>query len=86
MRSVPHQDKIKGCYREMYQQALDRVTEGIEEIPAILNLEQQAYFALGYRQMTAELNAKLQQLRELRKENDSAMKDNDSMIDDDEEE
>ena len=36
--------------------------------------------------MTAELNAKLQQLRELRKENASAMKDNDSMIDDDEEE
>lgn len=72
IRSVPHQEKIKGAYLRMYQEMLDEVTCDIAEIPAMLNLEQQAYFALGYRQMTAELNRQLNELRKLRKEQETA--------------
>ena len=65
MRSVPHQEKIKSKpYKELYQDAFEEVTRGIESIPATLSLEQQAYFALGYRQMTAELNARKKQIKE----------------------
>lgn len=70
--SVPHQDKIKGDYLKMYLEMLDKVTCDIGEIPTMLNLEQQAYFALGYRQMTAELNRKLNELRKLKKEQKAA--------------
>ena len=51
---------------------LDKVTCDIGEIPTMLNLEQQAYFALGYRQMTAELNRRLNELRKLKKEQKAA--------------
>ena len=71
IRSVPHQDKIKGSYLKMYQEMLDEVTCDIKEIPAMLNLEQQSYFALGYRQMTAALNKKLHELRKLKKEKET---------------
>lgn len=71
IRSVPHQDKIKGDYLKMYQEMLDEVTCDIKEIPAMLNLEQQSYFALGYRQMTAELNKKLHELRKQQKEKET---------------
>ena len=70
--SIPHQDKIKGDYLKMYQEMLDKVTCDIGEIPTMLNLEQQAYFALGYRQMTAELNRKLNELRKVKKEQKAA--------------
>ena len=70
--SVPHQDKIKGDYLKMYLEMLDKVTCDIGEIPTMLNLEQQAYFALGYRQMTAELNRKLNELRKVKKEQKAA--------------
>ena len=70
--SVPHQDKIKGDYLKMYLEMLDKVTCDIGEIPTMLNLEQQAYFALGYRQMTAELNRRLNELRKLKKEQKAA--------------
>ena len=40
----------------MYQEMLDQVTCDIKEIPAMLDLEQQSYFALGYYQMGAKLN------------------------------
>lgn len=70
--SVPHQDKIKGDYLKMYLEMLDKVTCDIGEIPTMLNLEQQAYFALGYRQMTAELNRKRNELRKLKKEQKAA--------------
>ena len=72
IHSVPHQDKIKGDYLKMYLEMLDKVTCDIGEIPTMLNLEQQAYFALGYRQMTAELNRKLNELRKLKKEQKAA--------------
>lgn len=71
IRSVPHQDKIKGDYLKMYQEMLDQVTCDIKEIPAMLDLEQQSYFALGYRQMTAALNKKLHELRKLKKEKET---------------
>ena len=71
IRSVPHQDKIKGSYLKMYQEMLDKVTCDIKEIPAMLDLEQQSYFALGYRQMTAELNKKLHELRKQQKEKET---------------
>lgn len=70
--SVPHQDKIKGDYLKMYLEMLDKVTCDIGEIPTMLNLEQQAYFALGYRQMTAELNRKRNELWKLKKEQKAA--------------
>lgn len=70
--SVPHQDKIKGDYLKMYLEMLDKVTCDIGEIPTMLNLEQQAYFALGYRQMTAELNRRLNELRKVKKEQKAA--------------
>ena len=70
--SVPHQDKIKGDYLKMYLEMLDKVTCDIGEIPTMLNLEQQAYFALGYRQMTAELNRKRNELRKVKKEQKAA--------------
>lgn len=70
--SVPHQDKIKGDYLKMYLEMLDKVTCDIGEIPTMLNLEQQAYFALGYCQMTAELNRRLNELRKLKKEQKAA--------------
>ena len=73
IRSVPHQDKIKGNYLKMYQEMLDEVTCDMKEIPAMLNLEQQSYFALGYRQMTAALNKKLHELRKQQKETVSDM-------------
>ena len=72
IHSVPHQDKIKGDYMKLYQEMLDAVTCDIAEIPTTLNLEQQAYFALGYRQMTAELNSRLNELRRLKKEKQQA--------------
>ena len=72
IHSVPHQDKIKGDYMKLYQEMLDAVTCDIAEIPTTLNLEQQAYFALGYRQMTAELNSRLSELRRLKKEKQQA--------------
>lgn len=34
-----------------------------DEVPVTLNLEQQAYFALGYRQMTADLNREMNEKR-----------------------
>ena len=71
IRSVPHQDKIKGDYLKMYQEMLDEVTCDMKEIPAMLDLEQQSYFALGYRQMTAELNKKLHELRKQQKEKET---------------
>lgn len=71
IRSVPHQDKIKGDYLKMYQEMLDEVTCDMKEIPAMLDLEQQSYFALGYRQMTAALNKKLNELRKLQKEKET---------------
>ena len=71
IRSVPHQDKIKGSYLKMYQEMLDEVTCDMKEIPAMLDLEQQSYFALGYRQMTAELNKKLHELRKQQKEKET---------------
>lgn len=37
----------------------------------MLDLEQQSYFALGYRQMTAELNKKLHELRKQQKEKET---------------
>ncbi len=57
-RSVPHQEKIHSKFlNEMYTQLLDSTTAAIgSSIPSILNLEQQSYFALGYRQMSAEIN------------------------------
>lgn len=70
--SVPHQDKIKGDYLKMYLEMLDKVTCDIGEIPTMLNLGQQAYFALGYRQMTAELNRKRNELWKLKKEQKAA--------------
>lgn len=70
--SVPHQDKIKGDYLKMYLEMLDKVTCDIGEIPTMLNLEQQAYFALGYRQMTAELNRRLNEMRKVKKEQKAA--------------
>lgn len=70
--SVPHQDKIKGDYLKMYLEMLDKVTCDIGEIPTMLNLKQQAYFALGYRQMTAELNRKRNELWKLKKEQKAA--------------
>ena len=72
IHSVPHQDRIKGDYMKLYQEMLDAVTCDIAEIPTTLNLEQQAYFALGYRQMTAELNSRLNELRRLKKEKQQA--------------
>ena len=68
--SVPHQDKIKGDYLKMYLEMLDKVTCDIGEIPTMLNLEQQAYFALGYRQMTAELNKRLKELKMQKPQNE----------------
>ena len=65
-------DKDAMEYFEKYQEMLDAVTCDIAEIPTTLNLEQQAYFALGYRQMTAELNSRLNELRRLKKEKQQA--------------
>lgn len=71
IHSVPHQDKIKSKdYLELYQEMLDAVTCDIAEIPTVLNLEQQAYFALGYRQMTAELNKRLKELKMQKPQNE----------------
>lgn len=73
IHSVPHQDKIKSNdYLELYQEMLDAVTCDIAEIPTVLNLEQQAYFALGYRQMTAELNKRLKELKMQKAQNEEA--------------
>lgn len=76
IHSVPHQDKIKSKdYLELYQEMLDAVTCDIAEIPTVLNLEQQAYFALGYRQMTAELNKRLKELKMQKPQNEETEKD-----------
>ena len=53
----PILDKIENEWlRKQYEEALNGVYCAIgNEIPATLTLEQQAYFALGYRQMCTKL-------------------------------
>lgn len=55
--SAYHLEKIENEWlRKQYEEALNRVYCAIgNEIPATLTLEQQAYFALGYRQMCTKL-------------------------------
>lgn len=55
--SAYHLDKIEnGWLRKQYEDALNGAYCAIgNEIPATLTLEQQAYFALGYRQMCTKL-------------------------------
>ena len=53
-----HQEKLEYRWQEdMFQGLLDAASVSMgDSIPAVLNLEEQAYFALGYRQMHAEIN------------------------------
>ena len=53
-----HQEKLEYRWQvDMFQELLDAASVAMgDSIPAVLNLEEQAYFALGYRQMHAEIN------------------------------
>ena len=53
-----HQEKLEYRWQEdMFQELLGAASVAMgDSIPAVLNLEEQAYFALGYRQMHAEIN------------------------------
>jgi len=60
-----HFDKITWPWlANLYNDKLSTVYCSLgDEVPVMLNLEQQAYFALGYRQMTAELNREMNEKR-----------------------
>ena len=61
--STHHLDKIANKWLvQRYEQYLNEAyaffgTDGVRTLPRTLNLEGQSYFAIGYRQMSAQLNA-----------------------------
>lgn len=58
--------------REYYESMLNQISDSIgDTIPIALNLEDQAYFALGYRQTCSQIAQDAAEHRARRKENNS---------------
>ena len=60
-----HQEKLEYRWQiNMFSELLNAASVAIgDNIPTVLNLEGQAYFALGYRQMSAEISRRENEAR-----------------------
>lgn len=61
--SVHHMERIEyKSVADLYKQQLEKLSVAIgDTIPQTLNLEKQAYFALGYYQMSAKLRSEMRE-------------------------